>query len=539
MMHDFDISVVIAMPSHHGHAVECVQSWSQSQTYSQERFEVLLVGSGQDAQIDALINGLVRKQDRLLHHSSINDFCLYDYGARQANGWILVFTEGHCIADKNCLQAVADFLNQGHCGAALNSRGIYSTYAGELEEQLYQQQIRMRSSDGYLLRMPLRGFALYQSTFLETGGFDHQYARFTERALGIRLEELGLRTDFAESAKTFHYNIIGAEELFEPVKDFVAGACLYRSTFSNQHCIRYLGQSQLSSERQAWNAHVIILQLQALLSYLFGSFRRIAALPNRLNLIGHLLRLTLALLIGFRLELLAARLAVYAGFLRTRVMGWFDKSAGMKALRVFWLKSLVRYYELQFLVGRQESEKRAAEEELIYDVGELGNDNLIGFYSREEHAGQIFRWSQPVAVIPVSLPKRDLHLDLKVLNVRRAIDAGVQPYLNRHQLLPLTDHVEETTLSYFVPISSMEEQNYLILVCSPFKPGNDPRHLGVPVNSLRFHYSDDCMDSSRQQTMETRTRPPAATPATTVSFACMSVHLPDMDIARMKSDFHL
>jgi glycosyltransferase involved in cell wall biosynthesis len=71
-----DVSVIVALPDHQGLAIEYVQSLVRKQTYSRERFEVIVVTDGSDSALDRSIQELLGHQDRMISYASSNLFLL-------------------------------------------------------------------------------------------------------------------------------------------------------------------------------------------------------------------------------------------------------------------------------------------------------------------------------------------------------------------------------------------------------------------------------------------------------------------------------
>lgn len=488
----FDLSVIISLAGHRGHAVDCVKSWVQHQSYPQDNYEIIVVGGGREPEIDALVKNLLRSQDRLLEHQSGNEFCSFDAGAREARGRILFFTEGHCIGEKNCLEELVRFLNDSdYVGGSLGSKGICTNYVGELEDRLFQEQVPTWSPEGHWRKITLRGFALYSSVFWQVGGFEHQYGLFTERALAVRLHQSGFKMGYAQDARVFHFNMTKLTDLFPSVKSFVFGELLYRSSFRRKDCEEFFGRSQEWTDRESFRRGPAALQVRALRHYLLGNWRSVASLPMHVSLVTHLLSLTLVSLFGLRLALVRARLAMYVAAWRTRFWHNFSETRCLSAFREYWFGCVIRYYRLLFLSERQERSSAPTSEQRRYQMQDLPEEALIGFFDSEEEKGRTFRWSKCVAAVRVVLPRENYQLDVRMLKLRPdGTNGKLRLYFNGHKLAGRGNTRDENLLSYALPSFWFRRENFVILVCKPFVPAklgsDDRRQLGVPVCSLEF-----------------------------------------------------
>src|SRR5688572_2117220 len=88
-------SIIIPLEFHRGQVEKCLHGWVRDQTYPRDQYEILAVGclhSLDEATID-LFKSLLSNHDRLLLHDEPHDIALCAYGAKQAKGKFLFFTE--------------------------------------------------------------------------------------------------------------------------------------------------------------------------------------------------------------------------------------------------------------------------------------------------------------------------------------------------------------------------------------------------------------------------------------------------------------
>ena len=76
-----ELSVVLTLVDHQGHGAECVESWARRQELPRERYEVIVVGSGGEREVEDQMRPLLTEHDRLLRHGSSEELELHDHGA--------------------------------------------------------------------------------------------------------------------------------------------------------------------------------------------------------------------------------------------------------------------------------------------------------------------------------------------------------------------------------------------------------------------------------------------------------------------------
>src|SRR3954447_10394414 len=119
-----ELSVVLTLIDHNGHALEGVESWARGQDLARDRYEVIVVGSGGESEVEDAIRPVLGAQDSLLRLPSSQELELHDHGARAARGRWLLFTEAHTVAEPNCLSSVLDYLSDhesAYAGACISS----------------------------------------------------------------------------------------------------------------------------------------------------------------------------------------------------------------------------------------------------------------------------------------------------------------------------------------------------------------------------------------------------------------------------------
>ena len=240
-----DVSVVLTLLDHDGHAEEGVPSWTREQDLPRDRYEVIVVGSGGEPEVEDAIRPLLAPADRLLRGESKRELELHDHGARAARGRWLLFTEGHCVAEPTCLSSLLRYLSEHesrYAGACIRSTdgGVPSPVARG-ERRWYVDGFEEWSREGDWRKVTIRGFAIRRQTYLDVGGFEHRFGCFAESALAATLDDQGYRLGYAPEAAVKHYDATAVRTLIAFVREYREGELAYRRTRERDYCDRYFG----------------------------------------------------------------------------------------------------------------------------------------------------------------------------------------------------------------------------------------------------------------------------------------------------------
>ena len=240
-----DLSVVLTLVDHEGHAAECVESWARSQELSRKRYEVIAVSNAREPEVDERVRALLCSQDRVLNASASQELALHDHGARAARGRWLLFTEAHTVAEPDCLSSLLAYLsaNEGrYAGACIRSFGTGTDNpVARCEERWYGDGFREWSREGDWRKVTIRGFAIRREAYLEVGGFEHRFGCFAETALAANLAARGHPLGCAADAAVKHYDATAISPLLRYVREYREGELAYRATRSPEFCERYFG----------------------------------------------------------------------------------------------------------------------------------------------------------------------------------------------------------------------------------------------------------------------------------------------------------
>jgi GT2 family glycosyltransferase len=240
-----ELSVVLTLVDHEGHAAECVESWARTQDLARERYEVIAVASGREPEVEDLVQRLLGSEDRLLRFPASQELALHDHGARAARGRWLLFTEAHTVAEPDCLSSLLKYLSvneSSYAGACIRSFGDGSdNRIARCEQRWYADGFREWSREGDWRKVTIRGFAIRRDAYLDVGGFEHGFGCFAETALAANLAERGYRLGCAADAAVKHYDATDIAPLLRYVREYREGEIAYRATRTPDFCDRYFG----------------------------------------------------------------------------------------------------------------------------------------------------------------------------------------------------------------------------------------------------------------------------------------------------------
>jgi GT2 family glycosyltransferase len=240
-----ELSVVLTLADHQGHAAECVESWCRGQDLGRDRYEVIVVGSGAEREVEEEVRPLLAGRDRLLRLESPEELELHDHGARAAAGRWLLFTEGHTVAEAGCLSSLLRHLEaheRDFAGACIRSTPDGSSDpVAKCEQRWYAEGFEEWSRAGDWRKVTIRGFAIRRDAYLDAGGFEHRFGCFAETALAATLANRGDRLSYAPEAAVKHYDATSLSQLTGYVREYRRGEVAYRATHRREYCDHWFG----------------------------------------------------------------------------------------------------------------------------------------------------------------------------------------------------------------------------------------------------------------------------------------------------------
>lgn len=472
-----DISVIFPLLFVRGPTARAIQSWTRLQHLARDRYEVVVVSPGDDLGTEQLVQSHLGPNDRLVRTDTRNLYALYDFGIQQSKGRIVMITESHVVATRDCLKRMIEALdgteNEAACCIALAPKN--ECYLATMEAMLFEEESEQWVPEGSWRRVHERGFAIYRDTYDRSGGFLHQYGWFAGREFAARLHAAGVPVGYAPNARVVHYNSVSTADIMEGARSFVFGELRCREIEDTAHVTRYFGSNDALDARWMYSKSIARTALQDRLGRLGrgGWSRRIRALPG-------LPGLAMKSMLGLSLPISVARLRVYVARARVAALRPWGAAAGLEAYRDYWHRRLVRWFQLEYC--RDQAPPAAGPGPTTVSA-EDASHFLIGFYLPEAFAEQPIRWSGTLAAVRLWIPETSSRVRIET--------ASIGPPLVERQLALYLDGTR-LNLTFEKPcvVSADIDDPHggqaaiLVIACNPMRSKNDPRELGIPVKRM-------------------------------------------------------
>ena len=486
------VSVIVPLVHHMGQALESVTRWTRQRGYPRDCIEILVVSDGAEPGLDRRIQAVLGAQDRILRHTSVWERERLDYGARQARGELLVFTEPHVLAEPDFLHEMVTYLrSSGHAGACCQTLGRYDNAIGRQAHLEFVKLFRVwTTAPGNAGKALMHGFTIDRRAYLAVGGYPHQYQGFADAPLTMRLEQHGYSLGYAPRAKVCHVFFRHLGEHLARVRDYTVGQLAYRRDYPDQEGSPEFGPPGWGSGPDV-GGHIAKTLLRhaprALargdLAFLEAAFRSCQELAWR--------RLDGPVAVAYWRRSLA--------ILRAHCWRWRPdrlESAYRDAYQRTAAWTRLRFLADDARTRRQLPHVSAATEhdgqdgrDRSWRIQELPGDRMVGFYDGEVWQGRAFRWSCPTAGVRLVLPVEGCRVILDTLAIRDDASLGMRVFVDGRQLPAHSIQTANEQITVLVsPEPGRRSESFLLWTCNPLKPWRrgqpDRRRLGLPLVSV-------------------------------------------------------
>jgi len=490
------VSIVIPLIHHMGLALESVTCWTQQREYPRECLEILVVSDGSEPALDRRLQAVLGPKDRVLRHDSVWERERWDYGARQARGQLLVFTEPHVLAEPDFLHEMVTYLQSTkHAGACCHTVGRYDNAIGRQANEEFVKSFRVwTTAPGNAGKVLIHGFTIDRRAYLAVGGYLHQYQGFADAPLAMRLEQHGYSLGYATRAHVCHVIFNRLSEHMARVRDYTVGQLAYRRDHPDEECGPEFGPRGWGSGPDI-GGHIAKTLLRNVpetlaggdVAFLGAAFRSCLELARR--------RLDGSVAVAYWWRLLA--------ILRTHCWRWHPRrleSAYQDACRrtAEWTRRRFLADDARAMRRFPRSAARVERDDgdMTWSIQEFPVDRLVGFDHLEVWQGRVFRWSRPTAGLWLALPAVGCRVVLDTGALRDGVSARLRVFVDGLQLPAHSIRTANGQITLAIsPDPGRGSESFLFWTCTPLQPSRhgqpDRRRLGVPLLNVTVQRSAD------------------------------------------------
>ena len=208
------ISIIVSLVDHRDEALPCINSLVNDQNASADDFEVIVVSDGSEPDMDQSIRGELRDHDLFLVEPSSNEYRLFNRGAREAKGDVVLVIESHCIAEHDFVSHfLRAFENPEVQALRCTTVGMADGKLKEFERDVFETSFERGLAQTEWNRVLIHGFAMRRSLYEEMDGFREKSENFGPWELGARLHQRGVIIDCLREARVLHRYMGYKEEL--------------------------------------------------------------------------------------------------------------------------------------------------------------------------------------------------------------------------------------------------------------------------------------------------------------------------------------
>jgi hypothetical protein len=453
-----------------------VDAW-RGQRFDRGAYEILVLSDGSGAPAD-LPEGGFRDQERFLCEPGANLSRLYDVGARAASGRFLVFTESHCVPERDFLAALDSHLQAtGDVGACCRVLPVCDNALARMDHLLCEEGCSVFRGDGDWRKFNVQGVALERDTYLEVGGLRHRYDRYAEMLLAAALRDRGRRMGYAAAPTVHHRFRTGLLDVLKDVAAYVDGESAYRRDHPGPDAVGHTFLTTLPDD--VYKTDLLAVLVSALGRDVISrdAWRRShAALSAFVRAATRWLGAASA---GWR-----AAGGTWMAMGRCHVWRWHPARLE-RAYRQMWT-SATRWRQLRAMPAAPRALPPARwPASGSWRVDEWPEEHVLGLHAREELHGEPFRWTARTAVLRLPPGPGPREIVLETRGLRRDPGLGLRAYFQGRRLPGSAVRVEPEAVRLTVPESRPYEPGYLVLLCRPLRPWTrgvaDARELGLPL----------------------------------------------------------
>jgi hypothetical protein len=476
---EVQLTVLYPMFDLRGRAADRVRTWTHEQTLARDRYRLVVVSDGTAAAQEHDVAGLLGPHDELLRLPGARDAALWNAGAARGRTPWLVFSEGHCLADPGCLDAVARWVASGPTVEVGNfAVGHDISYLQGRMSQRWFDLIHARwRAPGEWPRVSRSGFVIRADVFRAIGGFEPEYGQFAPALLSARLHARGIGVGTVPGAAVIHLDNETMRGHHADTADYARGELAARSRNDPVFFARYFGHAAAWANQMRHRRPIARAMARAVVA-------TAATHPARaVDLAGLLPPLAMDMTVGAAPRAALDRLAVALDEVAVERL---PLPAGWRWARYLRAHArVVRQTQLEWLARRPLLPATAPGPGRV-PVERLGPGAITGVHALEEHGGRLFRWTEPVVLVRMA-PDAAHELRIETGGLRGDPLAALIAVVVGGRVLPraLSSSDAEGTLVVRLPVPwAAAAGDGVVLICATLRSARERRRLGLPVLSI-------------------------------------------------------
>lgn len=475
------VSIVLPAQRRRGELLESLACWA-SQDYPRDKLEFVIAATGHephsDAQVEAFFAEPGAPRGGLAYIKTDNQIAQYAYAERYAHGEWLVFTEPHCLPQRDCLRELIGNLIErdfvGGCGSILADQS--AAHFARVQARLDDDELPARSQASDWRKFTKCCFALRRAVYRAIGGFEDHYGSFSELIMAARLDADGHRIGCVPTARVQHRNALSVQEKFDHVWECRQEMARYLDVGSEVLAPYF---AEMSTRSKATPACVRQAQQRAVRSALQRGLRQAHTSAGR--------RMSAAMFVALCESQGGPRLKSACGYwferMRLACLSWTQEQTSRN-----FAAAATRLGEWAEAAYRSAADGRFAQRDSVAECADIfpgeQSEGLFGFHPPERRAGRMFRWTSPVASLVLQTPANDGEI---------AFDLGdfqwhgeqLQAYWNGRQMQRRSGGA-----TFAIERCAFVEQapQVLTLICPPLakNDAHETRRLGLPLYGVHL-----------------------------------------------------
>jgi len=486
-----DISVLIPLYDHRGHAKECILSWSKEQTYPTHRIELMVIANENQPEINDLVKSLLSKYDQFIINNSTNAFALYDLAALKAKGRILLITEAHCVADPHCIEELLKrFATHDEECVLLRPDDRSSSYLGPPARRFFTQMFSEWIKERDFTNVNMEGYALYKDTYFNAGGFESKYDYFSIKLLSLKLLYSGVRAGYAPGASFKHYDEYSFRIFFEDTPRYAEGE------------IKFFLEDKATAEQLSLDAPAELSEQSGIPSDNLNEFIRLLIKGSLVSAKSFGIKNVFIFSGGLFLHLLKQSLkntSLPIFFNRLKLYWYCAQCSLLRFSPELLFKASCNLRDQLLYCGRITAIRKQLSQipnnppckiNKRHGINEIPEEHLIGFYDKEKLNGENFRWGRPVSGLVFDIDENSSQITIDTEGIRGILSINDVTFIINGFVIREISSDDRGNLTFQLSekmINRGQVQTLLIIATplQPWKVGSaDHRNLGLPIFSI-------------------------------------------------------